>query len=222
MNIFHLILANEDSDEVNFYNKYTYDFIEKLYNSITGTKKFDILKQIKKDLKNIVPTMLSNNINIKFNNRKDMLKNKIIRLELKEEITYKKCVIDELGFSFFKTGNFEPKYNYFISKDNILELRFEIPGNAKCGSKCYIEKENTIINIFGKKNKDKVPENLKDNIVNIREFSDFEVSIPLPTEKYQIVGNKPIGKPEHKNGIWLFKYELAKQGESCGDEINEI
>ena len=223
MTVYHLILANEDSDEVRFYNQYTYNFIEKLYSSITGIKQFDILEKIKEDFKSLVPTILNNKIGeIKWNDEEDMKNKKKIRLDLKEEISFKKCIIDELGFSFFKTGNFEPKYNYFKSDPNTLELRLEIPGNATCKAFCKVEKENTIIKIEGKKNKDAVPKEENDNIYNLREFSNFEVLIPLITEKYKIVGNKAKGKPEHKDGLWKFKFELEKEEEEKGGSDEEV
>lgn len=224
MTVYHLILANEDSEEVRFYNQYTYNFIEKLYSSIAEIKKFDILAKIKEDFKNIAPTILNNKIEeMKWNDEEDMENKKKIRLDLKEEISFKKCIIDELGFSFFKTGNFEPKYNYFKIDPVTLELRLEIPGNAKCRATCYIEKENTVIKVKGVKIKDKVPKEENDNIYNIREFSEFEVLIPLLTEKYKIVGNKPKDKPEHKDGLWKFKFELEKEKEEeeVEEEIND-
>ena len=221
MNIYHLILANEDSDDVRFFNQYTYDFIQKLYNAITGTQKFDVLEQIKKDFKSIAPKMLNNEIeDPNWNKNEDMIKDKKILLNLEEEISFKKCVIDELGFSFFKTGNFEPKYNYFLPEPKTLEIRLEIPGNADCKSSFKIENENTIIKIEGEKTKDKQPEKVKDNIYNIREFSKFEVLIPLPVEKYQILGNKEKG-PTYKDGLWKFKFELADKGEECSGQVND-
>ena len=220
-----MILANEDSDEVRSYNQYTYNFIENLYNSITGIKKFDILKKIKKDFKSLAPTILNNKIEeIKWNDEEDMKNKKKIRLDLKEDISFKKCIIDELGFSFFKTGSFEPKYNYYKLDPATLELKLEIPGNASCKATCKVEKENTVIRIEGTKKKDAIPKEENDNIYNIREFSNFEVLIPLLTEKYKIVGNKPKGKPEHKDGIWKFKFELEKeenQGENEEEEVND-
>ena len=59
------------------------------------------------------------------------MKNKIIKLNLeKEKLILKKCQMDELGFSFFKTGDFEPKYNYYKPDEKTLEIRLEVPGNT--------------------------------------------------------------------------------------------
>ena len=42
LEIFHLILANEDSEAGKVYNQYTYNFIEGVYNLISEPKKFEI------------------------------------------------------------------------------------------------------------------------------------------------------------------------------------
>ena len=156
--------------------------------------------------------MLNNKIEeIKWCDEKDMKKRKKIRLDLKDEISFKKCIIDELGFSFFKTGNFEPKYNLYKLDQTTLELRLEIPGNATCKASTKVIKENTVIKIKGEKTEDKLPIDENDKIYNRREFNNFEVLIPLLTEKYQILGNKPKDNPEHKDELWIFNFELENE-----------
>ena len=64
------------------------------------------------------------------------------------------------------------------------------------------------------KNKDSKPEKLEDNLYNIREFSKFELNIPLKAEKFKINQTKPKdGYPKYNNGICLIQYEFAKEGE---------
>ena len=77
LNIYHLILANDESEECKKYNEYTYNFLENMYNFITNIESFDIIKEIKKELLEIYP---KNSINasrdiIHFNKTKDMKKN---------------------------------------------------------------------------------------------------------------------------------------------------
>ena len=43
-------------------------------------------------------------------------------------ITLKKCFIDELGVSNLKSNEFEPKYNYYKKDDKII-VKIEAPGN---------------------------------------------------------------------------------------------
>ena len=46
--------------------------------------------------------------------------NKFIKLNDQHEITLKKCLIDELGFSNLKANGFEPTYNYYKEKKTIM------------------------------------------------------------------------------------------------------
>ena len=63
-----------------------------------------------------------------------------------------------------------------------------------------------------RKKKDKSPEKPEDNIVNLREFSKFELNIYLPIEELQIIANKPKeGYPKFDKGICFIQYELAKE-----------
>ena len=58
-----------------------------------------------------------------------------------------------------------------------------------------------------------MPKELDENIFNIREFSDFEINIPLKVEEFQINNPKPKeGYPKIINGIFCIQYELAQKG----------
>ena len=225
LNIYHLILANDESEECKKYNKYTYNFLENMYNFITNIESFDIFKEIKKAFFEISPIILINDVkDIHFNKTKDILKNKLLKLEVKDDkdIELKQCFTDELGFSFFKTGFYEPKYNYFKPDENTLEIRLEIPGAAKCSVKAYVENGLTKIQFKGTKKYDKNPENPADNKCCTREFTDFELVLPLPIEEYKINSEKPKEKPILEQGLYIVRYELAKQGEEVEIENEGI
>ena len=132
-------------------------------------------------------------------------------MNLEKELNLKKCYIDELGFSLFKTGNFEPKYNYFKPDENTLEIRLEVPGITTCKVDHNIIGDETIIKVKGEKKKDSKPKELEDNLFNIREFSEFELNIPLKAEDFKISQEKPK-KLIFANGICIIQYELAQKG----------
>ena len=216
LEVFHLIIANEDSEAGKIYNKYAYNFIENVYNIISEPKQFDIFEQVKEKFKSLSNIILNNSIEeIPFTDNKTILEKKIIKLDLKEPLSLKKCYTDELGFSLFKTGNFEPKYNYFKADKNTLEIRLEIPGNTECNFNHKVVGDDTIITVTGKKIKDKKPENPNDELFNIREFGEFELNIPLKVQDYKINQTKPKeGYPKYVNGICCVQYELASKGEN--------
>ena len=153
LEIFHLILANEDSEAGKVYNQYAYNFIEGVYNLISEPKKFDVFELIKENFRNLSNTIFINNIeNLNFTDEEEILDKKNIKLITKEPLSLKKCFTDELGFSLFKTGNFEPKYNYFKPDPKTLEIRLEVPGNTNCVVNHKIEGDKTIITVVGDKN----------------------------------------------------------------------
>ena len=208
--IYHLVLANEDSEAGKIYNPYAYKFIENLYNLIPESKKFDVFERVKENFILLSNTIL--NVNIEkgsFNENENIIEEKIIKFNFEKELSLKKCFIDELGFSFFKTGNFEPKYNYFKPDENTLEIRLEIPGITSCKVAHNIIGDETIVTIKGEKKKDSKPKELEDNLFNIREFSEFELNIPLKAEKFRINQDEPK-KLKFTNGICCIQYELTK------------
>ena len=128
--------------------------------------------------------------------------------------------MDELGFSLFKSGEVELKYNYFKPDENTLEIRVELPGNAKCEVYHKIVGDDTIIIITGNKFKDKEPKEPNYNLHNIREFGDYELNIRLKAEDFKINSEKPKeGYPKFKNGICFIQYELAQKSEKATAEV---
>ena len=209
--IYHLIYANEGSEAGNYYNNYTLKIIENSYLNVTDLINFDIIESIKKRFIDVSKEIIENNndnqltIDDFCNNDND--NNKYIKLKDEKEITLKKCLIDELGFSNLKGNGFEPTYNFYKHKtENKIIIRLEAPGNSEIKSKIEYRGENTIIQLSGTKEKDIEPEKLEDNIFNIREFGDFVVDIPLKTEDYKIVNENPT--PQFKKGLVIFEYKL--------------
>ena len=205
--IYHLILANEFSEAGKIYNEYAYNFIEHVYNLISEPKPFDIFGQVKDTFLNLSGNFFTDDIK-KDSFNEDIIGEKKIKLKHEKDLTLKKCYTDELGFSFFRTGDFEPKYNYFKMNENTLEIRVEIPGNKKCDISNKIIGDETIITIKGEKKKDKDPKNPEDDLKNIREFSEFELNIPLKVQDFEIKEMKK-DYPQWVNGVCCIQYELA-------------
>ena len=186
--IYHLILANEDSEAGNYYNEYTLKFIENTYQNIINPESFDIIESIKERFIELSKDIIENNgnkIELKdFENIEEM-KDKKIKLNNPSTMVLKKCIIDELGFSNLRNNGFEPKYNYF-RKDDSLFIRVEGAGNCSFGYEIDFIGEYTLINLSGEKKKDKEPEKLEDNIYNNREFRKFNLVIPLNDKEYKI------------------------------------
>ena len=221
--IYHLIFANEGSEAGNHYNKYTLDFLENTYQSVTDLQPFDVIKTVKKRFIDISKEFIEKiEKPLNMSDFDDDNKNQLIKLNNINDIVLKKCLIDELGFSNLKVDGFEPTYNYY-KKDDKLIIRVESPGNSTINSKIIPEGEYTFIRLTGNKKRDKEPTNLEDNLFNSREMGHFMLDIPLKTEDFII--KKDSIKIIEKKGVLMIEYQLEEKKEDKGyvvDEDNEI
>ena len=212
--IFHLIYANEGSEAGNYYNNYTLKFIENSYLTVTDLKNFDIIESIKERFIEISKEIIEKSEPLELTDfcRNDKDNYKLIKLNDEKEITLKKCLIDELGFSNLKARGFEPTYNFYRHPEGkTIIIRVEAPGNSEIKSKVEYRGENTIIQLNGKKNPDIEPKELKDNLFTTREFGDFFVDIPLKTEDFKILNEKP--KIRVASGLFIIEYKLEDKVE---------
>ena len=206
--IFHLIFANDNSIAGTYYNSFSIKFLENSFQQqVTDIDKFDVIKSVKERFieksKEIIELKDKEIKQIKLDDFEEQ--NNLIKLKNEQNITLKKCLIDELGFSNLKGNGFEPNYNYYKKDDNII-IRLEGPGNCNLIPSIDYAGEYTIIRLQGTKKKDKEPEKLEDNIHNTREFGDYTLEIPLKTEDFIIINEKPI--IEEKLGVIEIKYKL--------------
>ena len=209
--IFHLIYANEGSEAGNFYNEFALNFFENSYQTITDIDKFDVIQKLKSSFLLLSNDLLEKNDNNIYINEDDFLSNEIIlkekifKLKYKKDIILKRCYIDELGFQNLRRNGFNPCYNCY-EIGNKLVIRIEVPGNMKIKSNIKYEDKFTNIIVEGNKKIDNEPLDLKDNIINSREFGKFNFTIPLIKN---LSNKEPIIK--HKLGVTIIEYELAEK-----------
>jgi hypothetical protein len=210
--IYHLLYANEESEAGKIFNPYALNFIENSYKRVLNIKPFDVIKTIKERFielsKDIIErTEKEEKLTLKSFDDK---KHDFIKLEKGNEIILKKCLIDELGFSNFKSNGFEPAYNIFKNKENTkFIVRVEVPGNCTIKSDSDQVDQYHILKISGEKIKDKEPEKLEDNIFNMRKYGHYSLEIPIePDSKKKINFSQPtITK---KGGIYFLEYDISK------------
>ena len=210
--IYHLLYANEESEAGKIFNPYALNFIENSYKRVLNIKPFDVIKTIKERFielsKDIIErTEKEEKLTLKSFDDK---KHDFIKLEKGNEIILKKCLIDELGFSNFKSNGFEPAYNIFKNKENTkFIVRVEVPGNCTIKSDSEDVDQYHILKISGEKIKDKEPEKLEDNIFNMRKYGHYSLEIPIePDSKKKINFSQPtITK---KGGIYFLEYDILK------------
>ena len=205
--IFHLIFANEESEAGKYYNQFTLNFLENSYQNVTDLKTFDVIKTVKERFLEISKDIIDEpkNIEFKFDDNEN---EKCIKLNSKDNIILKKCLIDELGFSNLKGDGFEPKYSYYKKDKNTLIIFLECPGICSLTPDVYYEGVYNIIKLSGIKYKDKEPLKFEDNIFNTREFGKFSLEIPLKTEEFLISDIEPIDKSD---GIFIITVKIKEK-----------
>ena len=205
--IFHLIFANEDSEAGKYYNEFTLNFLENSYQNVNDLKTFDVIKTVKERFLEISKDIIDEpkNIEFKFDDNEN---EKCIKLNSKDNIILKKCLIDELGFSNLKGDGFEPKYSYYKKDKNTLIIFLECPGICSLTPDVYYEGVYNIIKLSGIKNKDKEPLKFEDSLFNTREFGKFSLEIPLKTEEFLISNIEPI---EKSDGIFIITVKIMEK-----------
>ena len=226
--IYHLIFANEGSEAGNYYNEFTLQFIENTYQNVTNPEPFDVIESIKKRFIELSKDFIDNTQNkIELSDFESNEKGekKIIKLNTDKEITLKRCLIDELGFSNLRNNGFEPTYNYFKIKnekdgnDEKLIIKIESPGICSINYNTENEGEYKVIKVVGNKKRDKEPEKLEDNIYNNREFGEFSLDIPLKNDDFLLKNENP--NISAKNGLITYEFQLDKKTEGKTFEIND-
>ena len=215
----HLLFANEGSEAGDYYNKYTLDYIEKAYITVTDLEPFDLLESIKERFKIVSKeilekyegeVILDNQTEVTEKTEDSIIfddSNKyVIKLKKPEKIKLKKCFIDELGFQNLKSNGYEPSYNCY-KKNNELIINVEAPGDSYLIKTAFLRSEGyTFIRIIGNKNKDKEPIRIESNIFNTRETGEFILDIPFKYEDFWLKKKDPI--IEKENGLFIIKFEL--------------
>ena len=132
--VYHLIYAKEGSEAGNYYNNFTLKFIENSYMDIIDLQNFDIIESIKERFIEVSKEIIENyyDLGLKDFRINDKDKYKFIKLKDEKEITLKKCLTEELGFSNLKGNGFEPTYNFYKPKnENKIIIRVEVPGKTE-------------------------------------------------------------------------------------------
>ena len=179
-------------------------------NKIINEKKNDLNDN--KDENDLGEEDIEDNLNeekiqIKDNNSNIYLSKLILKSEVK--LVLKKMVIDELGvFSFIKNG-FNPDYECYYNKKELV-INIECPDGVQLNAKRKRNRNHYggylfAIEITGQKVEDKVMEDF--TYIKKKASGDYYVLIPFSDDNYTL-GEKTEEEP--KNGWKTFKFALHK------------
>lgn len=225
--IYHLILAMHGTEAGEYYNKFAYEFLSKQFNSFPIHYKFPIIEDVKQQCISNSYKMMVNPIESpdEFENSESEIKLKSKDKEGNEKnLVFKKCLIDELGFSNFYGANFDPKYAYFktlIDKKPYVCIQVEIPGESKVTCRAKMIEQNWNVTVKGKKILEPIQNEDNQTSFSKREEGDFNLVIKLNVEDFQLTEQKPDKSKTTKiNGLNCYYFPLVGNGNSS-DEDNE-
>ena len=229
--IYHLILAMHGTEAGDYYNRFAYDFLSMQFNSFPIHHKFPIIEDVKKQC-------VDNSYNLMVNpieSIDDFEKSESeIKLNPKDKegkdrsLVFKRCLIDELGFSNFYGANFDPKYAYFktlIDKKSYVCIQVEVPGESKIACRASMIEHNWNVMIKGQKIIEKEKEQSADirTFFTKREQGDFSLVIKLNGDDFQLIETRPDkSKTTKEKGLICYYFPLVndKTDENEEDEYD--
>ena len=219
MEIYHLIIAKENTEAGNYYNESTYTFIIQQYNSFHSYKKFDIIKSLKEEIK-----FISKDIFTKEIKSLDDFENINNKIKLKNGFyIYNNLENNNNNFSYI---TLKPKYSYYkINNNSQLLIIIEMPGQIidqkfTCNK---TPKNGYYIMTFSGKKVSQLPDNIEEQKKNGSFFSnidngEFTETIKINVDKYQLKSNK-YKKMEEEKGIYKYYFQLIEDNDSSEEEI---
>ena len=219
LQIYHLIMGNEFDEAGNYYNEFAINYLKDHLNSFTNIKSFPVIEKIKESFIKFSAEAFENPIK---GNEVSIANDLTIKLNEGKKIIFKKCFIDEMGFSNFFGSGFEP--NFCVTKnDEKINISFEASGKiTKITPEYNISKDgNLIFSISGNKELKIFPldqHNFKIYENNMKQGNfNFIIKIPFTDDIKLENPDEPSyikGKTEDGNGgIYTFSYNLLKKKE---------
>ena len=218
MQIYHFIVAKENSEAGNYYNESTYTMIIQKYNSFNyKNKSFDLVNEIKEEIQSISKKIFTKSIT-----SLDDFEKIETKIKLKNEFEFLNNTDENLDFSYL---SLKPKYSYFkINNNSQLLIIIEMPGQIiDCNFVCNQKPKNGFyIMTFSGKKITNIPENLEDQkkdglfYTNI-EDGEFEEIIKINIEKFQLKSNKYSSYKFENNGIYKYYFDLIKDDSFLSD-----
>ena len=219
--VIHLIFVNEFSENANYYNAPTIEFIQKEIEVIKTRNKFSIIDDCKYFFEKISEEIMEGNPKKENLITENGEKNDKIILKNIKEITLKKFVVDEMGYTLNNDSN-TPKYSYYIDTEtNMLYINIELPGGGSIEPRVEIVSGYYIFIFEGEKKGDiAIEEDKKKEIgkliqkKNLRKSNKFKIEIKIPNSVMQIKLKEmedinDAGEFEdNKKGVYTFKYNV--------------
>lgn len=219
MEIYHLIIAKENSEAGNYYNEFAYNMIVERFNSFHFYNSCDIINEIKEEIKSI-----SKNIFVKPIISLNDFENSENKIKLKDNFEFLKNSGENTDFSYL---SLKPKYSYYkINNNSQLLVIIEMPGeiiNQKFI--CSKPKDGYYLMKFSGEKKTDLPDNLEEQKKAGLFYSNiddgkFEEIIRISVTNFQLKSYDY--KYEGKNGVYKYYFEIIGGAKVTDDVEYEL
>ena len=215
--IYHLILAKDNTEAGKYYNEFVYSLINQQFNYFHGINSFDLITEIKKEIINNSETIFIKPLKTldDFENIKDKIK-------VKNNFEIISNLEENSDFSFLRL---KPRYSYYkIDKDTKLLVIIEMPGNIiNRKLVCSAPKNGFYSMKFSGKKVLNFPENLemekkKGLFFNNREEGDFKETFKIKQENFSLSSYNYIKEENENNGVYKYYFPLIKNNSSDDED----
>ena len=226
--IYHLILAMHGTEAGDYYNHFAYEFLSGQFNAFPIHHKFPIIEDVKQQCMENSNKMMVHPIESLDEFEKSETEIKLISKDKEEEqkrLLFKRCLVDELGFSNFYGANFEPKYAYFktiIDKKPYVCIQVEIPGECKVSCRAKMFETSWNVTVKGNKMLKMIEGDDKHTSFSKREEGDFNLLVKLNVEDFQLKEHKPDkSKTTNENGLYSYYFPLVGGGDTDSEKSED-
>lgn len=211
--IYHLILAKEESEAGKYYNEFTYNILTQQFNFFKPENPFDLINEIKKEIINI-----SEKIFIKPLKTLGDFDNAFDKIKIKEKFEYISNPQDNNDFSFIRL---KPKYSYYkVENNTLLLIMIEIPGKIINNKfTCSAPKNGYYSMKFSGKKVLEFYENFEKDkkkglFFNNREEGEFKEVFKIKQENFTLKSYNYIKEESDNNRVYRYYYELMEDPSS--------
>ena len=214
--IYHLIMAKDNSEAGNYYNDFTFNMIYQQYNFFHSYNSLDLINDIKKEIISISEKIFVKPL--KSLNDFEKIEDQI---KVKKEFEYISNSEENSDFSFIRL---KPKYSFYKVENNTkLLVVIEMPGkvlNQKLV--CSAPKNGYYSMKFSGKKIIDLPENCENEkkrglVFNNREEGEFKEVFKIKQELFSLSDYKYIKEESENNGVYKYYFELMKENSSSSE-----
>lgn len=226
----HVVIANDNSQAGDYYNKCTFEFLINTIKSYVDKDIFDPIESLKLNIFKSAQDIFEketydllkdkDSINLKETNNEQKL-----IIDNCKKVCLTKCYVDEIGTSKFESSiqNFIPDYCMAKLRNNTFEICLDFPDlNEKTLEISKIDiNVPDFFKLVIKGEKLNVESEVEHKYNDYRKKGTFTLTLSIPKEGIAFVSFKPNSKL-YENGVLKIIYDLIKNDDKDEEQFKPL